>query len=172
MNEHEITRIAAAMNQLRPDWPLKQLGTLLRDDRIVTRPRRDVTVALAWVACEAGTSSPYRVLEAGPWWRAAAIESASTREPFDQTSTCGTCGKPEDRCQRTRIADDDHPFESVLSVKRRREAGEFDTARTVDHLRELVIDAKAEPAPAAEKPTAPPSEHAEAARAALREEAS
>lgn len=168
MNEHEITRIAAAMNQLRPDWPLKQLGTLLRDDRMVTRPRRDVTVALSWVACEAGTSSPYRVLENGPWWKAAGIEGAATnREPFDQTTFCHICGKPERRCQSTRIADDDHTFESVLSVRQRREAGDYDkTVRVVDHLRGQVVESKAEPEPV-ERPKREPNPHVEAARAEL-----
>ncbi len=52
MNDHEIERIAAAMNMLRPDWPKAQLKTLLKDERITDRPRRDVSVALAWVACE------------------------------------------------------------------------------------------------------------------------
>lgn len=70
MNEHEIERIAGAMNHLRPDWPIKQLRTLLADPRIAGRPRRDVVIALGYVACESNSASPYRVLEAGPWWQA------------------------------------------------------------------------------------------------------
>src|SRR5690606_16846987 len=92
MNQHEIDRIAAAMNQLRPDWPTKQLQTLLSNPALATRPRRDVCVALAWVACETNSSSPYRVLEAGPWWRAAAVEGATApRNTFDPARDCDVC---------------------------------------------------------------------------------
>lgn len=93
MNEHEEERIAAALNQLRPDWPIKQLRTLLADSRIASRARRDVTVALAWVACESGSSTPYRVLESGPWWRAAGIEGTLTRRHPTPATACRTCGR-------------------------------------------------------------------------------
>jgi hypothetical protein len=100
MNEHEIDRIAAAMNQLRPDWPVKSLRTLLSKPQIADRPRRDVTVALAWVACETATATPARVLEAGPWWRAAAIEGqAHARDVAPVGSRCTVCGEQETRCQ-------------------------------------------------------------------------
>lgn len=133
MNEHEIERIAAAMNQLRPDWPAKQLRTLLADARIADRPRRDVAVALAWVACESGTANPYRVIEAGPWWRAAAIEGqAHQREVLSREERCGICAKPRERCQSTRLADDDHEFEPDYRPER-----DTDTAATVAALREL-----------------------------------
>lgn len=113
MNEHEIERIAAAANQLRPDWPIAQLRTLLKGDGLVNRPRRDVSVALAWIACEAGTSSPYRVLEAGPWWRAAGVEGTIAPRPPRPMSACRTCGReyrPDPPCcdhptQRVDVAD-------------------------------------------------------------------
>lgn len=171
MDTHEIARIAAACNALRPDWPIRQLQTLLTDERMVNRPRRDVTVALAWVACESGTSSPYRVLETGPWWKAAGIEGAATnREPFDQSAFCRTCGKPEHRCRAQRIADDDHEFESVLAMRQRRERGEFDTSpRIVDELHGLVgPDGFTRLAP--DKPDPTPNPHAQAAREAMRKE--
>ena len=110
MNEHEIDRIAAGMNQLRPDWPVRQLTTLLKDTRMVDRPRRDVAVALAWVACEPRTSTPYRVLEAGPWWKAAGIEgSAHVREVLNPAERCGICSERHDRCRSIWV--DDHEFE-------------------------------------------------------------
>jgi hypothetical protein len=100
MNEHEIARLAAALHQARPDWPTKQLVTLMGDPRMADRPRRDVFVALAWVACEASSASPYRVLEAGPWWRAAASEGqAHTRDVAPVGSRCTVCGEQETRCQ-------------------------------------------------------------------------
>lgn len=76
MNENEIERIAAAANALRPDWPVSSLRTLLARPELARRPRRDVAVALAWVACESTTKTPARVLEAGPWWQATNAESS------------------------------------------------------------------------------------------------
>ena len=114
MNAHEIERIADAMHHLRPDWPAKQLRTLLSSPQLSDRPRRDVCVALAWVACESGTANPYRVLEAGPWWRAAAVDGVTTAGPDKTTpdQRCGICGKRRDRCESApRYADDDHAFE-------------------------------------------------------------
>lgn len=109
MNNHEIDRIADCMHRLRPDWPIAQLRTLLKGDGLVNRPRRDVSVALAWVACEQGTSSPYRVLEAGPWWRAAGVEGQSTkRDEPENHERCSTCSLHRDRCRA--INSDDHEF--------------------------------------------------------------
>lgn len=111
MIDHEIDRIAAAMHQLRPDWPAVSIRTLIHK-HLADRPRRDVAVALAWVACEPGTSTPARVLEAGPWWKAAGVEgTASKREPWDAGSFCAVCQEPADRCARLWSAD--HEFVSA-----------------------------------------------------------
>lgn len=106
MNDYEIEHIAAAINLLRPDWPTKSLITLMHRDELVRRPRRDVCVAFAWVACETNTANPGRVLEAGPWWRAAVADddtSATTRvrppkrgqdcphHPGQWADRCGGC---------------------------------------------------------------------------------
>jgi hypothetical protein len=103
MNTGEIDRIAAAVNVLRPDWPVKSLRTLLERPELVHRPRRDVAVALTWVACESVTTTPARVLEAGPWWRAAAVESVgiAPRNPRP-ADACWNCGKTRtsDCCER------------------------------------------------------------------------
>lgn len=117
MNDHEVTRIATALNQMRPDWPVKQLTTLLRDDRMVNRPRRDAAVALAWVACEPNTASPYRVFENGPWWRAAAVDGTQTGGTAktlswtqgDPRETCGICDMRRDDCE-SRAATNGHDF--------------------------------------------------------------
>ena len=135
MNDHEIERIADAMHHLRPDWPTKQLRTLLGSPGLVTRPRRDVTVALAWVACESGTANPYRVLEAGPWWRAAAVDELATAGPDKTTpdQRCGICGKRRDRCENApRFGDDDHRFEPDFKQR---------TGSAVDELRDIKASA-------------------------------
>jgi hypothetical protein len=82
MNTHEAERIAAAMHEARPDWPTSSVLTLIRKS-LLDKPRRDVFVALAWVASEPNSHTPARVLESGPWWRAAGVEGAAgtTNEP-------------------------------------------------------------------------------------------
>ena len=114
MNEHEAERIADAMNRLRPDWPVKSLRTLLAKPALANRPRRDVTVALAWVACETATSTPARVLENGPWWRAAAADGAVVRRHLTAAETCRHCGRS--------FAPDCCDFPSREAVKRDPEA--------------------------------------------------
>ena len=118
MNEHETDRIAAAMHQLRPDWPVASIRTLIRK-HLADRPRRDVAVALAWIACEPNTHTPARVLESGPWWLAAGVAGDTTgrREPYDPASTCNICGKSEATCRRNEVGG--HEFESAVDLARR-----------------------------------------------------
>jgi len=93
MNENEIGRVAAAAHALRPDWPLASIRTLITT-KLADRPRRDVAVALAWVACESGSATPARVLEAGPWWRAAGVETNGLPpRPPKPAEACRTCGR-------------------------------------------------------------------------------
>jgi hypothetical protein len=100
MNENEIDRIAAMANALRPDWPLASLRSLLAKPMLARRTRRDVAVALAWVACESATKTPARILEAGPWWLATNADGqrtgkASYNQPCplhaDQVQPCPRC---------------------------------------------------------------------------------
>ena len=70
--ENEIQRLAAMANQLRPEWPIKSLITLLARDH-AARPYRDLAVALAWIATDARTKTPARLAEAGPWWTATSM---------------------------------------------------------------------------------------------------
>lgn len=118
MENHEVERIASAMHVARPDWPARQIQTLIRDN-LLHRPRRDVFVALAWVASEGNSHTPYRVLENGPWWRATATEGVTpTREPWDPNTMCGICGKSRHDCERNPHGD--HQFESQIDTKRNR----------------------------------------------------
>lgn len=166
MNEHEIGRIAAAMNQARPDWPVKQLKTLLADPGLVDRPRRDVFVALAWVACESGTSSPYRVLESGPWWRAVAVEGTTApRNPFDPERDCDVCARPAS----VHRDHDGHAFISALDATRRRETDAEKAAEALAYAREAVAEAKALTPPADEKPKPPANPHVDVLRGAVAE---
>lgn len=108
MNDHEAQRIAAATHELRPDWPASSVLTLIRKN-LIDKPRRDVSVAFAWIACESNTANPGRVLEMGPWWRAAGIEGQSTKraEP-ENHERCSTCSLHRTRC--VAINANDHDF--------------------------------------------------------------
>lgn len=142
MNDHEIDRIAAAMHAVRPDWPAQQLRTLLRD-KLADKPRRDVFVALAWVACESGTASPYRVLETGPWWKAAGVEGASSnRDNPPAHDRCGVCSLSRDRCRQ--VWADDHDFRPIADRKR--------DPDTIAEITAALRQAKAETPPPQPKP--------------------
>ena len=146
MDEHEIGRIAAAMNQLRPDWPVKSLRTMLNNPLLKDRPRRDVCVALAWIACEPNTATPGRVLEAGPWWRAAAVEA--TGKPRDDLPTylrCAVCYQPRGRCEAVRFAGDDHEFRPATT----------DLKRAPGAIHAIVEEAKGRLEPMHEPPPPP-----------------
>lgn len=143
MNDHEAQRLAAMAHALRPDWPTTSLLTLIRKN-LIDRPRRDVAVALTWVACETTTHTPARVLETGPWWQAAAVEGATHvgRREYNESDTCSTCSYSEQVCQ-SRWADD-HPFVSVAQARANR--AQIDVPRTVAALKDELC------------PTAPPPE--------------
>lgn len=90
MNRTEVERIAKAINGLRPDWPWNSLVTFI-GTHLSERAYRDVAVALAYVACEAETRTPKRVLESGPWWH---ISPASTRTTEPGIVTYCEHGRP------------------------------------------------------------------------------
>jgi hypothetical protein len=117
MNENEIARIAAAIHELRPDWPVASLRSLLARHELASKSRRDVAVALAWVACEAESKTPARVIESGPWWRAANVEhpDRTIRRPPQKHEECPRhVGEYSDFCracvsERKAAADDAAP---------------------------------------------------------------
>ena len=130
MDDHEAQRIAAAMHAARPDWPASSLLTLIRK-KLIDRPRRDVFVALAWVASEPASATPARVLEQGPWWKAAGVEGAAAakREWPDDAHRCTVCSMPEKRCRE--LWADNHEY-LPASVR-----SDVDVARAVAGLREV-----------------------------------
>jgi len=94
MNRTEVERIAKAINGLRPDWPWNALVTFI-ETHLSDRAYRDAAVALAYVACEAETRTPKRVLESGPWWKVGPAANSST-EPGIVTYC--EHGEPGSRC--------------------------------------------------------------------------
>lgn len=142
MTPTEIDRLADGFHHLRPDWPTAQLRTLLNSPSLRDRPRRDVLVALAWVAAESGTASPYRVLEAGPWWRAAGVDGTTTsnRDNPGPAQRCSVCSLSEPRCRQ--LWADDHTFLPAAHAARRGLTANQAKAVT-DELRDVVATARA-----------------------------
>lgn len=106
MNDIEIRRLAHALNELRPDWPVSSLTTWLSRN-MTNRPYRDAAVALVWVAVDTkpdgthATERPARVLEPGPWWTAAAMNGtamAGRPQPIRREEQCQRCGGQLPNC--------------------------------------------------------------------------
>jgi hypothetical protein len=99
LSQTEAHRLAAAIHALRADWPLASLSTFIRT-KLADKAYRDAAVALAWVATDEKTTTPARVLEAGPWWRAAqagdatvsAITHRCPEHPEHKAASCPECG--------------------------------------------------------------------------------
>lgn len=97
---NEIARIADAINGLRPDWPVNSLKTWITRN-LGDRPYRDLAVALTWVACDANTAGPARVLEWGEWWAATrtyragpgSIAGPCPDHPDDPAQTATKCAR-------------------------------------------------------------------------------
>jgi hypothetical protein len=102
MTPTQIQALAAAAAALRPDWPANSVATFLSTEHS-SRPYRDVAVALVWVACDPATAYPKRMNEAGPWWRAAAVDRAAAAStgapPHDERCPLPGHGSyPADNC--------------------------------------------------------------------------
>lgn len=172
VNREQAQMLATLATACRPNgapgWDAP--GVMAEIGKVRERALADVILAVIRAADDRTANTPGVIGASGSAHWTERGDRSTVREPFDQSSFCGTCGKPETRCQTTRVADDDHPFESVLSMRRRRASEDLDTARVVDELRGLVVDAKAEPEPAPERPAPPTNVHAEQARKALAKE--
>lgn len=68
----EIQRIAAAMNAIRPGWPVRSLVTFLTKHH-EARAFADLAVAGIAVALDAKTETPNLLNQHGPWWLAAQV---------------------------------------------------------------------------------------------------
>jgi len=126
IDDHDIERLAAALNQLRPDWPTTSLRTFIAKN-LATRAKRDVAVALTWVACEPNTASPARVLENGPWWKAAGVTGELTARHPTPSTACRTCGGNTNTCHargcdnpntRPLPRDPDHTYTEAATAAR------------------------------------------------------
>lgn len=83
LTDTEASRIADAVERLRPDWPARSVRAFLVA-KLRDRAFADVAVAITVVACDPASETPARVLEPGPWWMA-----TRANRPGDATFTPG-----------------------------------------------------------------------------------
>lgn len=150
MNRTEAQRLAASINALRPDWPVKSLMTLIETE-LHLRSYRDAAVALAYVATDPGTRTPKRVAEAGPWWAATPGQSQPQRR-LRPDEICRECGKDERACRRiAALADDGHEFLPLTAPPANVDpvTGEIrPRAEAIAELRALIPTPEPDPVPA------------------------
>lgn len=77
--QNETERIAAAIHQLRPDWPARSLITWINRNQ-AHRPYQDLALALTWIATDPETKTPDRANYPGPWWQTNPLH-ATTSSP-------------------------------------------------------------------------------------------
>lgn len=96
MNRDEATRIAAAINALRPDWARAGIFKLLEHEYLHPRSFESATRALVEVALDPRSVKPTRVLEAGPWWDATRPRDQSTSTSIRRPASddCDICNHP------------------------------------------------------------------------------
>lgn len=85
MTKTEAETIARAINALRPDWPIRQITTILGRDH-QHRSRQDATIALTAAAIDPESRTPARINEDDfLGWKLAAIASgALSIDPADK----------------------------------------------------------------------------------------
>lgn len=74
------TRIATAINAIRPDWRIDSMVTMI-GQRHQHRLPADLGAALMWVALDPASTKPGRVNESGPWWPARTQADAVQQPP-------------------------------------------------------------------------------------------
>lgn len=92
------TRIATAINAIRPDWRIDSMVTMI-GQRHQHRVPSDLGAALMWIALDPGSSNPGRVNEQGPWWsaRSAQLDIAPQPPPMRRGEFTSTDPTPPDR---------------------------------------------------------------------------
>jgi hypothetical protein len=79
IDKADAERIAQAVHDLRPEWPVQSILTLIgNSDDLRTRAYRDLAVAFTYVACDTASLTPGRVREQGPWWAHTNAQKATT----------------------------------------------------------------------------------------------
>jgi hypothetical protein len=91
---NELTRIADAVNALRPDWIARSVRVILNRPELRDRAFADLAVIMTVIACDPKSTTPARAVEPGPWWQAVKANAGVSSVP-----EVGP-GRDVDRCER------------------------------------------------------------------------
>ena len=112
MNKDEATRIAGAVNQLRPDWGVNGVMTVLADERLRHRAYADTAKVFVALALDPKSRKPTRIHEDGPWWHSASPTAADVNPSSlirsMQADDCDICLRP--RADHGPGRNDDHEY--------------------------------------------------------------
>ena len=115
-------------------------GVVAAIGKVKDRALVEVALAVLRAAADRDAKTPGVIPTAGSHWQEQLKPEPWRPDQTPREERCGICAKPRERCQGQRVAGDDHNWEP--DVKRQ---SSTDVAATVHALRELVVDAKAEP---------------------------
>jgi hypothetical protein len=150
---NELTRIADAVNALRPEWIARSVRAVLDRPELRDRGFADLAVVMAAVAADPKSTTPARAAEPGPWWQAtrANVGTPSTQLPgpgaeppcarpgheHELSRACRLCRAeqltalpPDDAEQRVVLPPDD--FRPPRRASDRRDFGQRFTLPAVD----------------------------------------
>jgi len=144
MDKNEAQRLAAAISDLRPDWPLGSVMTFLARADMRNRAYRDTALALTAAATDPRTKTPARATEPGlkHWWTLGNVatgvsEADQTPASLPIDRLCLECFKapsqhPWSGCP-THVTDH-QPAESIYDLLDAARAAATQGARTrIDH---------------------------------------
>ena len=134
--------LATLASDCRPHGatPWDATGIMAAIVKVKDRSLADVILAVIRAADDRDAKTPGVITAPGSMhWRERGNRPAAP-EKLAPEERCGVCAKSEQRCKAERVADDDHTFEPDF-----KRPSDIDTTATVGALRELVVDAKAEP---------------------------
>lgn len=118
-----LAALACAARPARaPRWDAP--GVMAAIAHVRHLPLHEVAIATFRAAADASLTTPGAIGNTTTsCWRAPGIEAAATsREPYDQSSTCGICGKTRERCEANPHGG--HAFESQAETLRNRRGTE------------------------------------------------
>lgn len=92
MTPTEVNQLAAVIWGIRPEWPSSSLQTFITKN-LADKPYHLATVAFVACAVDPDTKTPARVLENGPWWKAAAAA-------FGMEQSTPVVNRMEGRCKQ------------------------------------------------------------------------
>lgn len=117
--DHLAALAQAIRPQGAPRWDAAGIMAALAKVRHLSLA--DVALAVIRAADDRDAKTPAVITNLrSPHWRERNPDRPRELDHTAPEYRCATCNKPKDRCHVTRIADDDHEFESLIEARRRK----------------------------------------------------